>query len=265
MPEITPIERRGGYWFKREDLWRVANVHGAKARAFWEIATTGTHKGLVTAGSRTSHRVNLVAQLARRLCLPCRLHLPFGELSDELKLAEEAGAEIVRHNPGYNSNIIAKSREDAKKSGWTEMPFMDVPLAVKQIEKQVVNIPAKVKRVVTTVGSGMALAGILWGLQRLKLSIPVFGLYVGFDPSDRIDHYAPFGWRHRVVLQHSGTKYERLAPEENWSLCGVPLDPFYEAKLVPFIKPDDLFWIVAIRQTYRLFVDLPLAVSDLDV
>jgi 1-aminocyclopropane-1-carboxylate deaminase/D-cysteine desulfhydrase-like pyridoxal-dependent ACC family enzyme len=256
MPTLTPIERHGDMWFKREDLFRVANVHGAKARAFWKIATTGTHKGLVAAGSRTSHRVNLVAQIAKRLNLPCRLHIPFGELSEELKMAEEVGAEIIRHKPGYNSVIIKRCKEDAKQSGWTEMPFMDVPLAVDQVSEQVKNIPTGVRRIITTVGSGMALAGILWGLKKQKLDLPVFGLYVGFDPSDRIGKYAPLGWRgSNVVLRHSGSKYEEIAPANQWVYRGVPLDPFYEAKLVPHIRPGDLFWIVAIRQSYKSFVE----------
>jgi hypothetical protein len=31
--------------------------------------------------------------------------------------------------------------------------------------------------------------------------------------------------------------------------CGLTLDPYYEAKCLPFMEPDDLLWIVGIRQS----------------
>ena len=72
--DYTPIESSGGYYFKRDDLYRVAGVSGGKARTCWGLAQGAP--GLVTAGSRHSPQVNIVAHIAQELGVPCRVHVP---------------------------------------------------------------------------------------------------------------------------------------------------------------------------------------------
>lgn len=242
---ITPIQSHGGYWVKRDDMFQVAGVRGGKVRTCWGLAQGAN--GLVTAGSRQSPQVNIVASIAKRLGIPCRVHTPEGELSPEVKAAETAGAVVIQHKAGYNNVIIARAREDAAAQGWREIPFgMECPDAVKATATQVVNIP-DVQRIVMPVGSGMSLAGVLTGLVSTGRHIPVLGVIVGSDPTKRLDQYAPDGWRDMVELVKSDLDYHAHAP--NIKLGDLTLDPIYEAKCIPFLKEGDLLWVVGIRQT----------------
>lgn len=235
---------------KRDDLFAVAGVRGGKVRTCWALAQGAT--GLVTAGSRASPQVNIVAHIARRLGIPCRVHTPRGKLSPEVEMARRAGAEVVQHPGGYNNVIVARAREDAKERGWVEIPFgMECDEAVAQTRRSVpAKLPPGVERIVVPVGSGMSLAGILHGLRDHGHTVPVLGVVVGADPSKRLDHYAPQGWREQVTLVPSGSDYHRAA--EAHLMVGaerVVLDPHYEAKAAPVLRPGDLFWIVGVRQT----------------
>lgn len=245
-PELTPIEMHGGHRVKRDDLFSIAGVRGGKVRSCWTLAQGA--QGLVTAGSRASPQVNIVAHIARRLGIPCRVHVPTGELSPEVQAAKDCGAEVVQHAAVYNTVIVARAREDAAATGWREIPFgMECAEAVEATRKQVANLPDDVTRIVMPVGSGMSLAGVLWGLEDRGLHIPVLGVQVGADPSDRLDEYAPKDWRQRVELVPSGLDYHQ--PASSCLLDDLELDPIYEAKCLPFLDEGDLLWCVGIRQT----------------
>lgn len=244
LPELTPVEQRGPHWVKRDDAFVIGGGRGGKVRTCWALAQGAT--GLVTAGSRSSPQVNIVAQIARKLGIPCRVHTPEGELSPEVRMAQAAGAEVVQHRAGYNSVIIARARADAQATGWREIPFgMECAEAVEATAGQVTNIPEGVRRIVMPVGSGMSLAGVLHGLARRGLRIPVVGVRVGADPTERLDMYAPAGWRDMVQLVDSGTDYH--APAREQVLHGLRLDPIYEAKCLPHLQDGDLLWVVGIR------------------
>jgi hypothetical protein len=124
---------------------------------------------------------------------------------------------------------------------------MECQAAIDQTRAQVQNIPEGVKRIVVPVGSGMSLAGILWGLKDAGLKTQVVGVQVGADPGKRLNRWAPKGWRDMVKIVKSGEDYSRGI--DGAEAGGVILDPHYEAKCLPFLKPGDLFWIVGIRQT----------------
>ncbi|MDR7487184.1 MAG: pyridoxal-phosphate dependent enzyme [Armatimonadota bacterium] len=244
---LTPVEVRDGVYVKRDDLFEVAGVRGGKVRSCWALAQGA--EGLVTAGSRSSPQVNIVAHVARALGLPCRVHTPTGELSPEVAEAAALGAEVVQHRAGYNNVIIARARKDARDRGWREIPFgMECAEAVKQTRGQVANVPDDVGRIVVPVGSGMSLAGILHGLADAGRSVHVVGVVVGADPSKRLDKYAPADWRQRVELVPAGVDYHT---EVSGELAGLALDPVYEAKCLPFLRAGDLLWVVGRRATLR--------------
>src|SRR5574341_1371966 len=117
-PRYTPVEKYGAYFFKRDDLYTVAGVRGGKVRTCLALAK-GAKVGLTTAGSRSSPQVNIVANIAKYLGLPCVAHTPNGVLNKELLLAREAGCNIIQHKAGYNSVIMSRSRTYAIESGYT--------------------------------------------------------------------------------------------------------------------------------------------------
>lgn len=243
LPRVDLVE---GIHAVRGDLYRVGGAIGGKARTCWALAQGAT--GLVTAGSRSSPQANIVASIAQHLGVPCRVHTPQGELSPELLQARRKGAEIIQHKAGYNSVIVSRAREDAKARGWREIPFgMECQEAVKQTSAQVSVIPRNAWRVVIPVGSGMSLAGLLTGLRAAENHIPVVGIKVGADPFKRLDTYAPLFWENQVKLLDAGVDYH--APAAHNHLGGIRLDSHYEAKCLPFLLPNDCFWIVGIRAT----------------
>ncbi len=243
---LTPVEQHGDVWLKRDDLFEIAGVRGGKVRTCWRLAANA--HGLVTAGSRSSPQANIVAQLAQFLGVPAEVHTPQGELSPELVAAQAAGATVVQHQAGYNSVIVARARAAAAEHGWTEIPFgMECAEAVEATAEQVANVPAEAQRLVVPVGSGMSLAGILHGLERAGRQLPVVGVVVGANPTERLDKWAPAGWRQRVVLVPSGSDYSK--PAATTSYAGVELDAHYEAKCLPHLEPGDLLWVVGIRAT----------------
>lgn len=256
LKKLTPVETHGGFLVKRDDLFEVAGIRGGKVRACWALAQGA--KGLVTAGSRQSPQINIVAQIAKHLRIPCRAHTALGKLSPEVQMAKDSGAEIIQWYNGFSNVLASRARTDAMKLGWTEIPFgMECTESVEQIRPQVRNlIGKKFKRIVVTVGSGMSLSGILTGMLDFRLTCPVLGVRVGggldkekFSPvlERRLNKYAPHNWKKMVDFVHCGLNYDKFAPVTK--LGDLELDPIYESKCLPFLKKGDLFWVVGIRQT----------------
>lgn len=244
---LTPVERGPeGIWIKRDDKFVVGGAPGGKARTCLRLAQAGTG-ALVTAGTRGSPQVHIVALIAAHLGREARVHVPKAtETYPEVSLATRLGARVFEHTPGYNTVISARAREDAEETGGTHIPFgMECREATEETAAQVANLPPDTERIVVPVGSGMSLAGILWGLQRAGRDTPVLGVMVGASPLRRLERFAPPGWEQQVDLVEAGQAYGEHAPVTTW--WDRTLDPFYEAKAAPFCQPGDLFWVVGIR------------------
>ena len=243
---ITPIEKIDNIWIKRDDTFNIANAWGGKARSCWALSQKAT-KGLVTAGSRNSPQINIVAHIARKLNLPFRAHTAIGSLGDEITQAQSIGANIIQHRPGYNNVIIARAKEDSYTTGYTYIPFgMECDEAVQQTASQVRDIPTEVKRIVVPVGSGMSFCGILDGLKQQELNIPVLGIQVGADPLIRLKKYAPRNYQKMSDIIVSKHKYSKHIKQ---SIGDILLDPIYEAKCYEYLRDDDMLWLVGIRTT----------------
>lgn len=241
--ELTPIEKHGEFWLKRDDLYKAAGAPGGKARTCWHLAQGA--KGLVAASHRLSPQMHMVSRVASVLNIPCRIHTAEGE-SDQIDDAKSFGAKFVRHTPGYNNVLIARARADAEERGWREIPFgMESQAAVDLTAAQVSKLPKGVKRIVVPVGMGISLSGIVKGLNDKKVPVPVLAVEVGTkNPSRFIEKWAPTGWHERVTLVRSSREYHDMVPAK---IGGVLLDPVYEAKCVEFMQPGDLLWIIGIR------------------
>lgn len=251
----TPWEQHGGVFVKRDDLYTVAGVQGGKVRTCWGLATAGQAAGadtLVTAGSRSSPQVNIVAQIGRHLGMATIAYTPQGVLGDELIAAVAAGCEIIQVQAGYNSVIRARARDHAAAAGShvTHIPFgMECREAVVATRDQVEGMPGGLPTLWVPVGSGMSLAGILEGLERMdheERPGRVVGVMVGADPTKRLDAWAPPWWRALVTLERCEIDYHAAAPDT--MLGDLQLDPIYEAKLLPYLEPGDGLWVVGVRQ-----------------
>ena len=249
--ELTPIETHGGYQVKRDDTLSVGGQRGGKVRTclvLGQRAAEDGSGGLTTAGSRHSPQVAIVAAVGAALGLPVRAHVPAGPQTRELTEAERLGAVLIRHPAGRNSVIIARARADAAARQWTDIPFgMECDEAVRQTAGQAASIAAldpPPDRIVIPVGSGMSAAGLLAGLAAHGLSTPVLGVTVGADPTRRLDRYAP-DWREQLTLTASPLSYDQRP--QHTRLGELELDPVYEAKCLPYLRPGDLLWVVGHR------------------
>jgi len=242
--ELTPLHKVGRVWLKRDDMFTAAGAKGGKARTCWVLAQGA--KGLVTAGSRFSPQINIVARIAHKLGIPCRAHTPTGELLFPVAEARDKfGAEIIQHKAGYNSVIIERARGDAMKRKWKEIPFgMECKEAIEQTSRQVENALIG-KRIVVPVGSAMSLAGILRGMQQARSIIPVLGIIVGADPRKRLHKWCTMFELSRLTLVTSKLDYHQAA--SNSVIGNIQLDPIYEAKCLPYVQDDDVFWLVGVR------------------
>lgn len=257
----TPVEIYGDIFVKRDDLYRApnSNAPGGKSRTCYFLAKEFQNngvKGLVTAGSRSSPQVNIVAQIGKSLGMQVRVHTPDGEPGPEVASAVAAGAIRIAHRAGYNSVIVKRAEDDAKETRFGLIPFgMECQEAVYQTSTSFSNVTRlirsrRVKRIVVPVGSGVSLCGILQALDyENMLHVKVLGVVVGSNPEKRLDRFVPL-WRlkYNLDLIPSGVNYHTEVKE----VLGrrTLLDPIYEAKCKRFLEPGDLFWIVGIRQTF---------------
>jgi 1-aminocyclopropane-1-carboxylate deaminase/D-cysteine desulfhydrase-like pyridoxal-dependent ACC family enzyme len=242
MWEQTPWQKHHGVWVKRDDLFRVGRTNGGKARTCIWVASSKRTRGVVSAGLRGSSQLTVVSGVARAAGVPCQLHVPAGEDTPEILAAQEAGADLVRHRPGYGSVVAARARWAAEELGWALIPYrMETGDAVICTASQVQRIVwPKINRLVVPVGSGMSLSGILAGMEREEIDCPVIGVVAGVDPTKTLDKYAP-GWQARVKLVEGAGGYHHL---ERGMLGSVDLDPAYEAKCLEYVQPGDGLWVV---------------------
>lgn len=238
----TPIQSFGSIFLKRDDLFSYAGISGGKVRSALSICQNAT-RGIVTAGSRHSPQIEIVSVIAREMGLPLRAHTASGELTDELIYAQNNGAEIIQHKPGYNVVIIKRAIDDAEKMGYLYVPFgMECEEAIIQTSSQVLDIPTEVSRIIMPIGSGMSFLGVAQGLKKIGSSIPLIGIQVGADPTKRFKKYN-LTYSNLEIIK-SEYKYEKRLTE---SVGDVELDPIYESKCKKYLKEGDLLWIVGKR------------------
>jgi hypothetical protein len=244
---LTPVERRGSYQLKRDDLFAFGEATGCKARTLASLLLGA--RGVVGYGSRASTMVSRVAQAARFAGLPSRIHTATGPETSEMADAVSCGAHLVRHTPGYLTVLAARARKDAADRGWVCVPFgLECQAALDHTAAQTANLPRQIPRLVIAVGSGVALLGVLQGLRasgRLG-EFPILGVQIHADPRRRLDHWYPY-WSEHVSLSRTDLPFHSEA--EPSTLEGVQLDPIYEAKCLPFLRAGDLFWVVACRRS----------------
>ena len=250
--KVTPVQKVGNFWLKRDDLFEVAGSHGGKARSCAAICERGIkegYKGFVTAGSKKSPQVQIVSFLAKMWGVPFRAHIPSGEYGYEIEVAKANGAEIIQHKAGYNNVIIARAREDAEELGYLNVPFgMECEEAVYQTATQVSNlVDVPFKRLVIPVGSGMSLSGVLWGMEYFGVRQPVLGVQVGAEYRKRLKKWAPVWWENEDFIKFVKSEYNYHDYYPNNKVGGITIDPIYEAKCLDFIEDGDLLWCVGIR------------------
>lgn len=244
--ELTPVEKIGEYYFKRDDLFYFGEINGGKVRTALSLCNNAI--GIVTAGSRLSPQCKIISYIGENLNIPVRLHMPQGKNTEIINyISNNKNSTIIKHFPAYNSVLINRARNDEYiiNNNYKYIPFgMECIEAIIQTSYQVQNIPNNINRIIVPVGSGMTLCGILNGLKEYNINKKVIGIIVGANPIKRLEKYAPFYKDMNIELLFSEYKYDKKI---FINYKDIILDPIYEAKCFSFLNPNDLFWIVGNR------------------
>jgi 1-aminocyclopropane-1-carboxylate deaminase/D-cysteine desulfhydrase-like pyridoxal-dependent ACC family enzyme len=255
---ISPAGERLEIFVKRDDLFVVpgTNQCGNKARVAWFLMQRALNEGYPgvfsdVRGANSPNSIRL-AEIAKAVGIPLRLHAPKVKegVSPQLLQAMEFGASVVVHPYGYATVLKRAMQDDPKIQGWFQLQFGLKSTEHEELsQRQVENLPfGQFQRLVVPVGSGMSLAGILLGLYKLGrlASTPVLGVWINGETQSAemlLDERVPF-WRAYVQVEGSGYKYGRRAKDYHLT-PELQLDPYYEAKCMPFLRQGDLLWIVA--------------------
>jgi hypothetical protein len=258
FPEgLSPVQKVDGFWLKREDLWFRGDAHGSKCKVGFKIVGKSP-RGIVGGSHRTSPQAERIALIGKELGVPAHVHTAAAaEESPVIRRCRELGATIHEHRPGYMNVVLKRAEQHAQKDGLTLVPWgMECETYVEEVAKQVQNLPwndPDFERIVVPLGSGMALSGILRGLEKFHQGFPrppILAVSVGSKTFEsRLDQYAPENWRIFVDIVESKAPFDSMIEDY---IGEVALDPQYEAKCVPFLKPGDLLWLVAHRDHPRL-------------
>ncbi len=257
---ITPVEKVGAIWLKRNDLYTFAGCNGGKTASALKIIQDAKDKGytgVVTSGSRISPQCEIVSSICEELGMDCIVVLNVGKDTKTTEKLKAHKHTTIYHpyNKGIYQNVLnAVARRLAAEKNYCLVPYgMQCVKNVKLIAEQVQNIPPEVKRIVIPVGSGMSFCGVLQGLVDYnRYDIELIGVQTGGNPFKIIDTFKP---KFVALPKHSVVTYMPDAkPAARYDthlkdvyVGGVKLDEVYEAKCKDFIQDGDLMWIVGIH------------------
>lgn len=267
---LTPVEKREGRWYKREDLHRgPGGVNGAKYRACRHLMSRAKEAGarhVVSASSVLSPQAAMGAVLARELGLTCTIIV--GGTTPEkaarhrsIAIAKLAGADIQAISVGYNPALQKAAREAAKEPGVWRLPYgittpedaseKDVRDFLQVGATQTFNLPDEIKTLVIPFGSGNTAAGVLYGLYDFAPESLERVILMGIGP----DRQAWLKKRLETAgysLDLLDAKLEHVALHPTFAtygdrmketLDGIVLHPTYEGKVARFLnmtQPD--YW-----------------------
>ena len=248
---MTPVEKRDGIYFKRDDCFELYGVRGGKVRSAYMLIQDGMAqdaKAFVTAGSRMSPQCEIVSTICEALHIPCHLFMPRGQETSVIRnILGNSYSEIHWTKVGYNNVLLSYSRRFAESMGYYYIPFgMECAENIEISMHQVQNIPSDVKRIVVPCGSGMSMISVIRGLQHYDMADKdVVGVVVGKDPSKTFERFLGETCI-KYSFVSSPLKYHDIPKVTTF--CGIDLDPTYESKCIPFVNDGDMLWIVGHRR-----------------
>jgi len=252
----TPIEKHGNLWFKRDDLFELNGMYGAKVRACLALCKQAKREGftrVVSAGSRYSPQLAILGTVASFLGLKAIGVTATGESLPFIKKAESLGVEVHKVPYGYTNVIQKRARDLADAEGAFLIPFgmrddFSIHLTCQSLVDSFPDIEnakeffSQINRIVVVAGSGVNLLGILSGLRLVKSPMKVLAVLVGHDCQDYV--YKRCSWipDGQLSFVKSDVPYHSLSTYDQ--VNGIHVDSRYEGKAIPFLELGDLFWLI---------------------
>jgi 1-aminocyclopropane-1-carboxylate deaminase/D-cysteine desulfhydrase-like pyridoxal-dependent ACC family enzyme len=244
--KFSPIEKINNIFIKREDLAIFNNINGGKGRVIQRFINQGIEQGytdFVTCGSRDSVQCEMVSFICEEKNVKCHLFMPNGKDTPILlSIAKNSNTEVIRTKVGYTNVLKKWSSDYAKEHNYFYIPFaLECTETIEINQEQVQNIPDEVKRIVVPIGSGMNFISIIKGLEKYKKDIPVLGIQIGLDPTKNIQKFLG-----TTTIEYSIIKSELPYAKKptNCNISNITVNPTYEAKCLPYLQDNDLFWVI---------------------
>lgn len=264
--ELTPVEKRGDFLFKRDDLYipfDFSPVNGSKLRQCLLLMKShlGKVDGVITGTSIKSPQAPIVASVAKNLNLPCTI-LYGGTTKDKLKenpyanICDAMGAKIeIASKFGYTTVLNKIAQEFANNKKWLNIRYgfdliNNLDVFIDSVANQVKNIP-NVDNLVITVGSSITIIGVLYGILKYNKDVKrVYAIGVAPNRLPKIEKYVneiylytgdllPLNLINYVdcFAEVKGFKYDNIFSE---SYFGIDFHPRYEAKTFRWLKEQEL-------------------------
>jgi len=249
----TPVEKHGNLWFKRDDLFELDGMYGAKVRACLALCKQAKDNGyeiVVSAGSRLSPQLAILGTVAKHLGLNAVGVTALGESTPFISKAEFLGVQINKVSFGY-SNVIQKRAKDMSSAlGAYLIPFgMKDSLSIELTKQSFTDsfrgdsyFLNSFNRIVVVAGSGVNLVGILEGLRCINSNMKVLAVMVGHDCRKYVYDSCPWLSEKQLEFVKSPQTYHELSTYNQ--VNGVDVDSRYEGKAIPYLEPGDLFWLI---------------------
>jgi len=168
--DLTPVEKIGGVWFKREDKFSPDGMHnGSKFRQLIWLFSRKQYPGVVSGAVTGSPQLPMTAACAKHYGMKC---VQFTGARKNMALAgEELGAETILVNPGYGPLLNKRAADYARKHGFL---YVETNITEsKDVEEfhrvgsfQVQNIPDYIETLIVPAGSRNSATSIFYGLHR---------------------------------------------------------------------------------------------------
>ncbi len=261
--ELTPVQKLGGMWFKRDDLFAPlgpGSINGSKLRQLIWLFNERKYPGVASGAVGGSPQHMMVAACADHYGMKCA-QFTGGKPSTESKYesingAKKLGAEMHYVNPGYAGNLNSQSRKFAQQNGWLHIETnitvehkINPPERVEGFHRvgagQIENFPKTVENLLVPAGSCNSLMSILYGLALFPPPALKNILLFRIAPNvakhqrwvnERLDIIReatgkelalPYNFVEFDLVDSGFTKYEELKP---WNFGGLEFHPRYEGK-----------------------------------
>lgn len=250
MDELTRVDHFGKLYYKREDLACVERddwPSGAKVRQYLKMIAAQSDTPLLVGCSAFSAMQIYIAAASEKFGVPGICYVPGRAVrSDATNYALSKGVEVCEVRPCPGPNVYrARARERGVQLGrFVKWDFIG---ALDDARFQAQNIPNDVQRVVIPTGSGLIAAGVLAGLAGRDIEVVA---YAGSTMAHADTILANAKRLTNIVLPRFAL---RQLPEryEDYVIArlpdGTPADPFYAAKVMPYLRDGDCLWLTGCR------------------
>jgi 1-aminocyclopropane-1-carboxylate deaminase/D-cysteine desulfhydrase-like pyridoxal-dependent ACC family enzyme len=251
--KLTPIEKYGYLYLKRDDKFILGNVNGGKVRQAIYLIEKNLeeikgkyNREVICSCSIKSPQSAIISEVCKKYGLKCKI-VTYKTIKPNINLtiAKDNGAVLIQSPSGYTSVIESIAK---KQSGfWINMGFAS-PKVIEANISQVKNLPEDLDYLVVPVGSAMNFISILKGLEEYGVVVKkgIIGIYVGKDPKPTLEKYY---FKNSYMLIKSKYSYGTYVNVNNYFF-----DPIYEAKTYKWIEENldyknnkVLLWVVGKR------------------